>query len=371
MSKKIIKMISLLTVMTLAFVGCGTVSRVEDTLSTSREESTENTTKTAEIEKGFPSYYQNTDGRVIFDCEVIAPDDIKVYKTTAKKKEFSDDILEKFKGEYLQGIEFIKEYEEADYYHASWETGNIGLTNISFLYMTTDFIGLGQSLRLFEYQGNISNGKKFLTGDELSFASIEDTNKKLEQNLNYVGVAFADVDYHLYTCEHSTLTQEFVPDETPEGKEKTEDIIYPMEGYYYSARQKLQGLPVFTKTADIMFFEDDENVQITAFFTENGLAYFSARDLYSFQETDERIDLLPFEQITENLSDYFNKLLSQKEYRVIRAKLYNYVLKAEKDYQVTPVWIFQIEEDDDLTETGKYVWQMEMNAVNGEVFVRD
>lgn len=357
--KKIILFLCLATTVFMVITGC----------DTEKDVNTDNIEENMPLEDiSFPTTYQYTDGNVVFDCEVIAPDSVELFKTTATKIKFDREKLkEKFIGDMkVVSHEEYGTYEEGvlDVYNT--DSSCVSLTDSSVTWLQGDAIeGVLNSLHL---DDNAYNGDLFLDNNGLSFLSVQEIQNKFSSDISSVGMDNSIMDYHLYICDMETLKNEYIPDEV---KANNSDKIL-QEGYYFAARQQLQGIPVFVLGGGILYKEDDDNVPISAYYTKDGLVYFFASDLYEFYESEEQYSLLTFEEIAECISNYYNKLISNNSnYQVIKAKLYNYVTPNREDYEVTPVWIIKILVDDESGESEKRIIQQEFNAINGEVFNRD
>lgn len=321
----------------------------------------------------FPDQYNVVDGRVTFDCKVIAPDVSQVKEYTAMKKELDREYLNNI----IESKIVIDTYEEYETYdgdvsqHIDSGDISITITRDSLLYNNSRCTtGLDEAFKINELDVN-SNIDKFLTDKELNFASRDDVKEMLYGDLGFIGLNDNDLDIHLYVCDIETLESEYSIDEEYYefiGQDPDDNELF--EGYYLCARQTLDNVPVFTQIAGVMYQDIEGNSPITAYYTADGVQYFDAGDLYDFEETGNVQKLLTFEEVAQILSDHYNYYITNDMYLVYSAKLYNYV-KKERDntYSVTPVWIFKTY----VTDVNGMVSQkqFEINAVTGEVFERD
>ena len=320
----------------------------------------------------FPKEYKAVDGRVTFDCKVTAPDIGEVKEFTAIKKEIDSEQLYN----NIENKIVIDSYEEYESYSGdilrSIDSGDICISlakDLLFYNNTKYTAGLYGAFKIDELDIN-SNIDKFLTDKELAFASREEAEKMLYADLDYMGLKNNSLDIHLYVCDMETLENEYsIYEESNElaGGNPEDKKIY--EGYYLCARQLLDGVPVFTKIARVMYQDVEANSQIKAFYTGEGLQFLDVNELYDFKETGNVHKLLAFEDIAQSLSEHYNYYITDDNYLVYSAKLYNYVKSDNETYSVTPVWIFKTY----VTDVNGMVSQrqFEINAVTGEVFERD
>lgn len=315
--------------------------------------------------KKFPNHYELHDGNVTFDCKVIAPETVALYKTTAIPLTVDENAVLDFFGGFDMNADY-KEYE-------TWDNGvlkqykkdqrSLSITDTSCLYFDYD-LSYGNSLRINDEYMDNRNGDLYLSGKELNFSSIPDAQNDLYNMLTLFVPELDDIEYTVYTCDMQILQEEYLAVLDEMGTDEPTSA-----GYYVAARQELQGIPVFVLTGGVLYFDSDDNTPISMYLTEDGIGEFNISDLYQFEESDELLKLLPFDDIAGQIMGYYNRLITEDSYEVYQARLYNYVLPNEQgNYEVTPVWIFKLRQN---APDGSYQFlQKELNAVTGEEFRR-
>lgn len=345
---------------TLLLTGCGTR---ENDVNNADSQNTQETVN-------FPEYYEGTDGIVTFDCEVLAPSDIKLNVCTARQKELNE---EEIANDYMADKVVVSEENYApgyfDYYlndssNISYSEGHVYINSADLDYVFDAF--------KLHSDGESNNSILFMSGKEFAFSSAADAEEECRQYLKDI-TGLEEFTFHTYSLDHQTLNEElYINEDVAEFKGIDVDAIVfteEQDGYFFAVRQYLQGLPVFARGAGgLMTGESDANVAISAYYNAKGLRYFDITEdmLYDFEIGDEELKLLEFDEVAAKVSDYYNNLLTDNSFVVNRATLYNYV---HGENLVTPVWIFQVCED--MPDGMKNYFHLDINAVTGEVLTRN
>lgn len=325
----------------------------------------------------FPSEYNREEQNVSFSCEVLAPASPVLTVSTAKKAnvsslELGNSLLEdkqieystiwddsgtdtKYDGKKELTSEDIENGMEVMYYISNNSLVNIGENRITYF---NNWNSVTQSLNLGEEDEGY-NGELFKQDKTFDFITQSQAVEDMESIIH----TYTDIDRTLetvYTVDADTLNANVQISDFGE----TIEFTHEDDGYYICMRQELQGLPVHAQDV-ANFHEYAGDAPLIGYYTESGWRELIVDGslLYTFQTTDEPVYLKKFEEIADNVSNYYNTLITDNTYEVYRATLYNYV---SKDRTVTPVWIFKVYEK--YPDGNVRCDQLDINAVTGEVF---
>lgn len=356
MRKKLILVNALIAIM---LSGCG-ANKTENDVVNSGVTATETDAVAEYTSTAFPDYYNGTDGIVTFECEVIAPSEVRITSCKAEEIEVDNEINAQ---KLLENREVLSttEYDEVEL--VAYNLINDGLLNYS-----------PQGITLMEYDSRyISiclgdedegyNGDKFQSYVDYDFATAEDTRQELVELLRGI-TGQQEFEVHSFVLDADTMNEEYVTlSENPEIQNYT--FTEEHNGYYFAATQSVQGLPVFSRLNGVMFTENDANAPIHAYYNKYGLRFLDVQtdELFEFEIGEDVLELKNFDEIAATVNDYYNKLVTDSTYEVYRATLYEYVSIGGK---VTPVWIFKTFEN--KSDEYQHCVQLEINAVTGEVF---
>lgn len=113
---------------------------------------------------------------------------------------------------------------------------------------------------------------------------------------------------------------------------------------YWLGIQECQGIPVFTT----IYYEgmDDEWMPVQILNTLGGLEKMEVLYCFQFEQGEERIQLLSFDQIAEGLRSEYDMILADNRYDVVGAELFFWVNvnQEELEYKMEPVWVFTVHE---------------------------
>ena len=87
-------------------------------------------------------------------------------------------------------------------------------------------------------------------------------------------------------------------------------------------------------------------------YSSRGVEGLYVNKVYSITESGGKVSLLEFDKLAEKISDKYGNLLTSASYYVNRAKLYYMpVAIGVEDYELRPVWLFEIHEKGTDSET--------------------
>ncbi|QWT52686.1 hypothetical protein [Eubacterium sp. MSJ-33] len=333
----------------------------------------------------FPDRYETTEGKVVFSCDVLAPESPALTSVTASQIDFDyagirdcliqdNEVIETEIWEWdddkktsVPGKLNVskQDFEKNEYDYvldngAELIVGTCGSWSEVIYMMPTNYITDALNLGG-EDEGY--NGNLYKKNINFAFASQEETVSELKEITSlYTGVN--DTMQTVYCVDADTLNENRVVSEQEEKGEEADIYTSEDDGYYICMWQQLQGLPVYSREANYSI-EYAGNAPIVAYYTENGWhdLRIEASRLYNFDVKGETVKLKQFKEIADVVFRYYDALLTDNTYEIYRATLYNYVTE---DGTVTPVWIFKTYET--YPDGNFRCDQLDINAVTGEVF---
>lgn len=205
------------------------------------------------------------------------------------------------------------------------------------------------------------NADKYSTSHDLDFASRQTVYNSLLETLENIGLHF-DGKHTAYALDYQTLqNEEYAIDIN--GNEDTGNYkpewSQEDDCYYFFMRQNYQGLPVYHVFADIFKEAIDENAPLQIIYSQSGIEYLNIEKLFQFSDDTKAVALADFGQIAQTVADKYNMLLSESTYKVENATLYYMVdvVGVKAPYHVSPVWIMDVEEQD---QSGSSIKQEQM-----------
>lgn len=336
------------------------------------EQATAPSTKTEAVQEDtqidrdkIPETYQKAGQQISFDCSVTAPETVQLTKCTAEILPITSEQVK----QYLIGNQTIVSqdtFSDTSYQYVLENNVYCTYNENVVVYMQPDIVEkVYGSLRL--SCSDESNDSAYKQEELQSFSKSQAVDS-LYEILSKFDIDTQELIQNIYVLDKDTLEQEFVA-----GDDMTEEVEFSTEdeGYYMLCRQTLQGLPVFIQSGGALTNDEPDNVPITAYYTQNGFQDIELRDLYTFHEGDEALELLSFYDVADKVEQYYEKLLTESTYQITRAVLYQYVKNGDDgNISVTPVWIFSGEEQykDESGQEQSHYFQIEINAQNGEVY---
>lgn len=174
--------------------------------------------------------------------------------------------------------------------------------------------------------------------------------------------------YKCYVLEHSMLqSEEYAMDidgninQTGYKDSWTQDD----DSYYFVINQKYDDIPAYHVFYDNFPLAADENAPVQVLYNKDGIQFLQLEKVFAFTEQESNYDLKPFEEIAEVIETKYGMLLDGSTYSVNQATLYYMENRMnDEQYEVIPVWIFNIEDN----ETGKTLQDI-VNAETGKEIV--
>ncbi len=374
---KLIKILIACLLLCMFACGCNDAKKEEKQAQTNTDAVKEN----KKVE--FPSEYQAEDGIVSFKCSVLAPENPVLNATTAKAAEVDYfGLVEEYtrnrrlseitvwdnegNDTVLDGDNGIISHEDMGMYkYVQYLTEDDE-------YVSTGYNGFGYYVPgeeilealLLGNEDDGYNGDLYLKDTDFPFATQEAVQGKLADIVQaYTNIE--DIQQTLYCVDADTLNENRLFEIDDRTGEPVEPYTSASDGYYICGRQVLQGLPVYPREDGMIFEEYPGDAPILAYYTEEGFRELSIEGdrLFTFDTSGPELSLKGFDEIAQNVSDYYNSLITDNTYEVYQATLYNYVTHGSK---VTPVWIFKTYER--YPDGNWRCDQLDVNAVTGEVF---
>ena len=285
------------------------------------------------------------------------PDIEKVKAVFAEGKTIVDEQKETGSGE--DGTEFpcyTANYEDDTFLNIS--------TNVTYSH-TPVFEKINGAFRLYSHY----NAERYAKDAVLEAGDPEMMFERVLKNIRDAGYELENAAYDYYALDHETMAEEFMMlDKTGEAL-RTEGISWGAEDdcYFYTAVQLQEGLPIYFGSQD--FPEDEEsNRPIQALCSADGLERLDISRLYSFSEPGDAVSLLDLDTVVKTVSKKYADIIGPS-FTVKRAELYKMPVKsADRTYDVKIVWLFEVLEtgnDSDTGEKYEYTQDMFVDAVDG------
>lgn len=362
----------ILTIMAGCFL-MGTVGCSKKSLSLNNTETTQNITDTATVAQAdtsaevststdvvFPETYNEEINGVSFQTTVELPenfDQSKLYVSTAKRQ--TPDIE---KAKETLAADKTTESEESgtgegdsgsfSTYYGKYTDGSSLSVGAETVFSTSLFSDISNAFDTYSADDGTS---AYAENGSLSFGTGGDCFTKVLDIINHLGYSAGDCDYISYALDAETMSQqETILSKSGEIVESGgRDWSSEDDSYYFFIEQLYEGLPVYYGEQD--FPEDSpSNRPVLAVYNADGPVYLYIMKLYSFTETQEKVKLLEFGDIAEKVAGKYGEILTSASYNVTRAKLYQMPVKdASGNYDVKPVWLFEVHESGTDSETGE------------------
>lgn len=327
----------------------------------------------------FPkNYKKEVSENFCIDAEVVCAENFDANQVYCAQAHIVEPDKEKWKEEFL---EEANAYEHIEF-EGSTREGN-ALSEEGFLCEGENNLFLSaQTANVYdddcEYIDNclnwegqeyeeIYNLDKFPTDQSLSFADTEKVWKDTEILLERLNIPMEQaVLEHRYSLPYQVLQEEeqkaFGRGEL-EKDELKERWSQEDEGYYLYIWQYCQGMPVLPTT-----YADDFDVKtldggLTLLMTADGLKKLNMNYWMEFEETDEKLQLLPLEDVLQTIIDKYAGVVGDNFLTLNYCRLFETpIYQGDNTYEMLPVWICQI--DDGVNTSDTYI---PVNAVTGEI----
>ena len=202
----------------------------------------------------------------------------------------------------------------------------------------------------------------------VSFMDKNTVIEKVSSDLENIGIDTTDISWDAYPLNHEAMSQlenEQISDGLDMEEHRKESWTEEDDAYFVYGVQMSQKLPVFHElmnTSRQLAYDTPDSSVIQAIYSKRGVEILSYSGyMYKFDVSDQKINFLAFDDIASVVFDKFNNLLNESTYKITRAKLYERVFLNEvQQMEVSPVWYFEILQDDDTTSITL------VDAVSGE-----
>ncbi len=360
--------------LSLCSVGCGEESFQADAENEISAEDTAQTERDVP-QPDFPERFEETIDGVVFDMDLRISEEADMENLHTMTAALQQPDIEKAKAVFAEGKTIVDEQRETGSgedgmefpcYTANYEDDtflNIS-TNVTYSH-TPVFEKINGAFRLYSHY----NAERYAKDAVLEAGDPEMMFERVLKNIRDAGYELENAAYDYYALDHETMAEEFMMlDKTGEAL-RTEGISWGAEDdcYFYTAVQLQEGLPIYFGSQD--FPEDEEsNRPIQALCSADGLERLDISRLYSFSEPGDAVSLLDLDTVVKTVSKKYADIIGPS-FTVKRAELYKMPVKsADRTYDVKIVWLFEVLEtgnDSDTGEKYEYTQYMFVDAVDG------
>lgn len=371
MKKNMMFMVAMTATLCLSLSGCGNGSETTPQTDTSSKVETNESVSGKAASSGMnieiPERYEKEADNVYFKAGVIVSSEVRengLQKISASvQRPDPAKVLECLMGD----AEIDEKNEEEDncwYVGANGESLTINNTSIGFA--TKFYVYVSNAFRLQQGYSDY-NADKYELDKDFGFASRQQAFEDVRQSLKMMGIDVEN-EYKCYVLEHSMLqSEEYVMDINGNVDQSNYKGSWTQDddSYYFVINQKYGDTPAYHVFYDNFPLIADENAPIQVLYNKNGIQFLQLEKVFSFSEQEGIYDLKPFEEIVEVIENKYGMLLDGSTYSVNQATLY-YMENETSDgqYAVSPVWIFNIVDNED----GKALQDV-VNAQTGEEII--
>ena len=323
--------------------GCTGKNNTEETKNTIAQQNVlegeeiqkEDTEQEAVAGYDFPESIQKTEGCVEFDFVVKCPESLRenpLYSCVAEMVSYDTDKAKKVFGNDLD-TETMEVNEDGEM--LSVEPSN--LTYVSKLGSYYE-----NSVNTDSEDGNL---EEYSTDTDLEFMTRQQAYENIIAVLEELGVSVGDCEYTCYALDIETLKQEEKPMDSEGNLDTTvmkQEWTKEDEGYYFTIRQKTQGVTEYHPYGNVFAKPSSENAPIQIYYSKNGVERMDIEKVFTFTQEEKVIALQPLETILETVSNRFNDIITDATYQVKEGGLY--FKTPTFGTAAIPVWVFQIEE---------------------------
>lgn len=211
-----------------------------------------------------------------------------------------------------------------------------------------------------------ANESLYMKEEKLSFGSISEAVEGAKEQLSEVGVELGELDYQYYVLKETLMKeQEWMVDNNGENVEL--DIDWGKNDNFYNvyARQSFQGLPVYYTNSDLGIGLSNRSMPIHMLLDENGICAVNMEKVFKFTKGEKAVSLIDVKEIINNIIDIYFEGAFETKYSINQGELMYYAKKVnENQYNMIPVWIFMVEEDDNGESVLSHV--LMFDAVTGD-----
>lgn len=342
--KKIYTNIFMILMLLIALIGC---AQKENGTEKSSDQ-----TKDSSIEEAilFPESYSAETEQVKFQCELEIPEDFTgiIHDYSVKGQVYCDSgkLYEIFAPE-----------AELTEHHTNPAADEMPEDN-TYIFADGTAIASGfQCLynsknNVYYSQLGVMDSIELASDEILSFAEPDMCIENVKETLHQLGYPADDFFYSWHSlnaeamksAEEQLVAQGDIPDHKRKEGWTSEDDIYVIYAY-----QKCGTLPVFHEIMSLgrsLAYDTPSGAPVQAVYSAQGMESFMVNNIYTFEQAREDLPLESFDAIAKVVAEKYNSILSESDYVVTRAKLYERVYHDEKqNYAAEPIWYFEIIEN--------------------------
>lgn len=371
MKKNMMFMVAMTATLCMSLSGCGNGSETASQADTSSKveinESVSGEYASSGMNIEIPELYEKEADNVYFKADVIVSSQVRengLQKISASvQRPDSEKVLECLMGD----AEIDEKNEEEDnYWYVGANGESLTINNTSIGFATKFYVYVSNAFRLQQGYSDY-NADKYELDKDFGFASRQQAFEDVRQSLQMMGIDVEN-EYKCYVLEHSILqSEEYVMDMNGNVDQSNYKGSWTQDddSYYFVINQKYGDTPAYHVFYDNFPLIADENAPIQVLYNKNGIQFLQLEKVFSFSEQEGIYDLKPFEEIVEVIENKYGMLLDGSTYSVNQATLY-YMENETSDgqYAVSPVWIFNIVDNED----GKALQDV-VNAQTGEEII--
>lgn len=371
MKKNMMFMVAMTATLCLSLSGCGNGSETTPQTDTSSKVETNESVSEEAASSGMnieiPERYEKEADNVYFKADVIVSSEVRengLQKISASvQRPDPAKVLECLMGD----AEIDEKNEEEDnYWYVGANGESLTINNTSIGFATKFYVYVSNAFRLQQGYSDY-NADKYELDKDFGFASRQQAFEDVRQSLQIMGIDVEN-EYKCYVLEHSILqSEEYVMDMNGNVDQSNYKGSWTQDddSYYFVINQKYGDTPAYHVFYDNFPLIADENAPIQVLYNKNGIQFLQLEKVFSFSEQEGIYDLKPFEEIVEVIENKYGMLLDGSTYSVNQATLY-YMENETSDgqYAVSPVWIFNIVDNED----GKALQDV-VNAQTGEEII--
>lgn len=330
----------------------------------------------------FPLEYVNAEGKVNFDTQISINENAQLDELTTDKavamRIDNEKIYHNLFGQTDVVTEQMIDLDNDDgskgmaYYYNGSQGESLSITDRSFYYHDKFLNYILNAFRLEENTRDY-NANLYIQNRNLSFAAQESALESILQELSLLGIDLdGNIEYTCYTLDYQTLMQEESAidvngiQDTGSYKDMWDEND---DCYYFCIRQTQNGLPITHEYADAFGRVEDSNAPIQAIISRSGIKMLTVDKIFDFSDSEHKANVGEFNRMALSVKEKYEQLLTNSTYTVTDAALYYLSMKKEKgNYEVKPVWVFNLTEYvNDSEQT--YQLQMIIDAQTGKEII--
>ena len=360
--------------LSLGSVGCGEESFQADAENEISAEDTAQTERDVP-QPDFPERFEETIDGVVFDMDLRISEEADMENLHTMTAALQQPDIEKAKAVFAAGRTVVEEQNDTgsgedgiEYpcYRADYDDDTFLNISSNLTYSHTPvFEKINGAFRLYSH----NNTERYAKDTVLEAGDPQMLFENVLKSIRDAGYQLEDVTYDYFALDHETMAEEFMLLDKTGETVSTEGISWGVEDdcYFYTAVQLQEGLPIYFASQD--FPEDEEgNRPIQVLYSANGIERLEISRLYSFSEPGDAVSLLDLDTVVKTVSKKYADIIGPS-FTVKRAELYKMPVKsADRTYDVKIVWLFEVLEtgnDSDTGEKYEYTQYMFVDAVDG------